>query len=148
MTDRPTSGPPVTTRPARKAPPPLGRYAAAVLADLARRTRFVDPAIASRWPDLVGPEIAALSRPGRLTGAGPGRTLEIIVPDGAAAARVAFEAEAIRRRLNEALGPGAIGRVAVRQRAEAAAADPRLETALSRFRAAVARRDGRDGADG
>lgn len=135
---------PIKTRPARKAPPPVGRFTAAIFAELARKTRFVDPAIASRWPDLVGTEIAGLCRPGRLAGGGRGGTLEIVVADGAAAARVEFEAEAIRRRLNDALGPGAIGRLVVRQRASGAADDPRLAAALSRFRAAVKKRDGRD----
>jgi hypothetical protein len=138
------SGRPVKTLPARKAPPPLGRFTAAVFADLARKTRFVDPALAARWTELAGPEIARLGRPGRLTGGGAGRTLEIVVPDGTAAARVAFEAEALRRRLNDALGPGAIRQIVVRQRSGEAPDDPRLATALSRFRATLKKRADRD----
>ncbi len=134
--------PPVVTRPARSAPPAVGRIAARIFADLARKTRYVDPNLAADWPRIVGPEIAGLCRPGRLTGGRLGRTLEVFAPNGAAAARVQFEAESIRRKVNELLGPGAVGRIAVRQ----AGARPndgvggersRLETALGRFRSAV-----------
>lgn len=139
-----TDAKPIRTRPARRAAPPVGRYTAAIFADLAEKTRFADPQLAARWGAIVGPEIAALCRPGRLTGAGAGRTLELVVRDGAAAARVEFEAEAIRRRLNDALGPGMIGRLSVRQKAGAAPSDPRLAAALSRFRAGVKKKTGQD----
>ncbi|GAB4530137.1 MAG: hypothetical protein Kow00133_18880 [Amphiplicatus sp.] len=133
----------IDTRPARPAPPGIGRYAAKVFAGLARETRYADPALAENWPTLAGPELADLCRPGRLTGA-RGGALEVFVPHGAAAARVQFEAEALRRRVNDYLGPGRVGRILVRQAGAAAAqagsgsgkAGP-LDGALSRFRASV-----------
>ncbi|HBS35132.1 MAG TPA: hypothetical protein DEA50_08670, partial [Parvularcula sp.] len=82
----------------RAAPPPLSRFSTALIASLARQTRFVDPDIAARWTELAGPELSKLCRPGRLTGGGTGRTLEVIVPHGAAAASVEFAAETLRRR--------------------------------------------------
>jgi len=125
-------GAPPPTRGPRAAAPPLSRFASALIADLARRTRFVDPDIAARWTELAGPEISRMCRPGRLTGGTAGRTLEVIVPHGAAAASVEFAAETLRRRLNDYFGPNAIDRIAVLQGpAPAGAPKPRL----SRFRA-------------
>lgn len=126
-------GPPPPTRGPRAAAPPLSRFSTELIADLARRTRFVDPDIAARWTELAGPELSKLCRPGRLTGGGTGRTLEVIVPHGAAAASVEFAAETLRRRLNGYFGPGAIGQIAVLQGTPPEApAKPRF----SRFRGA------------
>ena len=81
--------------------------------------------------------------PGRLSGGRLARTLEIWCSSGAAAARIQFEAETIRRKLNEFMGPGAVGRILVRQRASAAKVDPddRLGAALGRFRSSVSGED-------
>lgn len=130
---------PVITRAARQSAPGVSRFSSKVLADLARQTRFVDPSLAADWSRIVGPEFAALCRPGRLSGGRIGRTLEIVAGSGAAASRLHFEAEAIRRKVNEYLGPGAVARIAVRQ---AGAGGPdsdggKLDAALGRFRAAV-----------
>lgn len=101
------------TKPPRAAAPPLARAASALIADLARQTRFVDPEIAARWTDLAGPELSKLCRPGRLTGGPSGKTLEVVAPHGAAAASVEFAGETLRRRLNGYFGPDAIARIAV-----------------------------------
>ncbi len=124
------------TRGARQAAPAISRFSAGVLAGLAERTRFVDPDIIANWPVLAGPEISKLCRPGRMTGggsgkSGAGRTLEVIVPHGAAAASVEFAAETLRRRLNDYFGPGAIARIAIVQ--GPASAKP-AGGGLSRFR--------------
>ena len=55
--------PPRSTRPARSAAPAIARAGASVFADLAKRTKFMDPALAERWPALAGEKIAALARP-------------------------------------------------------------------------------------
>ena len=126
LPSRPTQGP-------RPAAPPLGRFASALIADLARRTRFVDPEIAARWTELAGPELSRLCRPGRLTGGPSGRTLEVIVPHGAAAASVEFAAETLKRRLNAYFGPNAIERIAVLHGATPGGSGPTPR--FSRFRA-------------
>lgn len=146
---------PRRTRPARLAPPKLGRAGAQVFAGLVRKTKFADPALAENWPTIAGPEIAALCRPGRITGAGAGRTLEVIAPSGAAAAQMQMLADDLKMRVNRYLGPNAVARLAIRQRAgtphrerpaasgtqpEAEDASP-LGRALSSFRAAVKRRN-------
>jgi hypothetical protein len=126
---RDLSAPP--TRGARPAAPPLGRAASALVADLARKTRFVDPDLAARWAEFAGPELSKICRPGRLSGGPVGRTLEVIVPHGAAATSVEFAAETLRRRLNGFFGPDAIGRIEIAQGPAPASPKPPL---FSRFR--------------
>lgn len=131
---------PVASKPARRAPPAIGRFANEIFSDLARRTRFVDPNLAVDWPRIVGTELAGLCRPGRLSGGRLGRSLEVYAASGAAASRVQFEAETLRRKVNEYLGPGVVGRIVVRQAADSA--EGGLESALGRFRAAVKAKSG------
>lgn len=109
------NGPPPQTRAARAPAPGLGRFTGEVIEGLARQTRFVDPELIARWPVLAGPELSKLCRPGRLTGGREGRTLEVVVPHGAAAASVEFASETLKRRLNDYFGPNAIVRIAVVQ---------------------------------
>lgn len=123
----------VVTRPQRPPPPHLNRYVSSLFADIAARTRFAEPALLERWTEIAGPELAALGRPGRLLGGTRRATLEIIALNGAAAARLQFEAESLRRRVNQFLGPDRVGQITVRQSGTAEAAP--VESALSRFRA-------------
>ncbi len=133
------------TRPVRAAPPKAARAAAEVFSRLARTTRFADPGLAENWPSIAGGEIAALARPGRLLGDRTGRTLELVVRDGAAAAEMQMRADDLIRAVNRYLGPGVVARIALRQKAgpptrreTAAPADNSpLSAALSSFRAAV-----------
>lgn len=121
---------PPQTRAARSPAPALARFTGEILADLARKTRFVDPELAAKWPRLAGEEVAGLCRPGRLTGGREGRTLEVIVPHGAAAAVVSAASEALRLRLNDYFGPDAIARIAIVQ----GGGHPGARGGLSRFR--------------
>lgn len=139
------------TRAARSGPPSIARASAAIFRDLAKRTKYVDPALAERWPQLAGEKLAGLCRPGRLTGRGPGRTLELYVANGAAASAVEMERDGLISRLNSYLGPGAVARISLiqtgrppagTQKLEAGAADAELGAALASFRAAVSRRSG------
>lgn len=127
-------GPPPPTKPPRAAAPALARFSSGILAGLARKTRFVDPEIIARWPALAGPELSRLCRPGRLTGGRFGRTLEVIAPHGAAATSIEFEAEALRRRLNQHFGPDSINRIKVVLGPAPKAADHLPHGRLSRFR--------------
>ncbi len=109
------NGPPPPTRGQRPSAPALGRFSTGVLEGLAQKTRFVDPELIARWTALAGPELSKICRPGRLTGSREGRTLEVIVPHGAAAASVEFAAETLKRRLNDYFGPNAVLRILVIQ---------------------------------
>ena len=120
----------VTTRPQRPPPPHLGLHLAKVCSGIAERTRFADPQLVGRWSEIAGPELARLSSPGRILGGVRNATLEIHVRNGAAAARIGIETDALKRRLNQVLGPGRIGHVQIRQ----AGADKPPPGTLSRFR--------------
>jgi hypothetical protein len=139
------------TRPVRPGPPKISRAAAEVFSRLARTTRFADPGLAENWPSIAGGELAKLGRPGRVLGNGPGRTLEVIVRDGAAAAEMQMRADDLIQAVNRYLGPGAVARIALRQKSGSARPEPDeprdgspLSAALSSFRAAVKARKPRD----
>lgn len=143
------------TRPARMAPPAIGRAGAGVFAVLAKKTKYMDPSLAGHWPPLAGPRLAALSRPGRITGTGRvGKTLELHVPNGAAAAEVQMNIDTLIKSINGYLGPGSVTRIAVLQSGKRAAPprenapkrpkpeddDSPLGSALASFRAAINKR--------
>lgn len=124
----------IKTKPRRSGPPRASKYTSALVANLARHTKFVDPNLSERWTAIVGREIAELCRPGRLTGGKSGRTLEVFAKNAAAAARVQFETETLKRQLNDYLGPGAVARIAVRHRETGQQHDEKpVKPALSRF---------------
>ena len=102
-----------------------------------------------------------------MTGRAGAKALEVFTANGAAAARVQFEAENIRAKVNDYLGPGAVGRIIVQQTgvqqtgrqsgatvAAASGGQPEsqaidgaeakpaagLESALGRFRASISAR--------
>lgn len=109
-------GPVQQTKPVRRGPPKASRAAAAVFSRLAKSTRYADPGLVENWPSIVGAEIAAFGRPGKLHGNGPGRTLEVIVRDGAAGTEMQMRADDLILAVNRFLGPDAVNRIAVRQR--------------------------------
>lgn len=128
-----------------------------MFARLARATRYAEPGLSENWPSIAGTEIAALCRPGRVLGNGPGRTLEVVTPNGAAATAVQMQADTLLEAVNRFLGPGAVGRLSIRQSAASgpgekraaagtgeapdAGRDPGLGAALSSFRSAVSARN-------
>lgn len=148
------------TRPARRAPPKIAAAGANVFAALAKKTKFADPELIGHWPTIAGKDLAALCRPGRITGmrAAGSRSLEVIAANGAAAAETQMRADELLTKVNRYLGPNAVVRIAVRQTnkttppAVAAPSGARKATdeasplgeALSSFRSAVARRNTND----
>lgn len=138
------------TKPVRRGPPKAARAAAAVFSRLAKTTSYADPGLSENWPTIAGSAVAALGRPGRVIGNGPGRTLEIIVRDGAAAAELQMRTGELIQAVNRYLGPDAVSRIAIRQRAGARREpqqhpaddnDSPLASALSSFQAAVKARN-------
>ena len=110
------------TRGPRKAAPPLRHYSSSVLRTLARTTRFMDPALADRWTEIVGEEIASLCWPGRLSPGSSARSLEVMTRSGAEATRLALFQDDIITRVNRVLGPGTVARLTIRQSAQRNAA--------------------------
>lgn len=132
------------TKPARRAPPRIARASAEVFAALTRKTKYAEPSLAENWPSIAGAEIAALCRPGRITGGRTARTLEVRAPSSAAATTLAMRLDDLQTRVNRFLGPGAIARITIQQSAtqspvtQPADDDPSpLGQALASFRAAV-----------
>jgi len=139
------------TKSARRAPPKIARASADVFAKLVRKTKYAEPSLAENWPSIAGGEIAELCRPGRITGPRSGRTLEVSAPSGAAATALAMRLDDLLARVNRYLGPNAISRISIIQRATRAPEKPAgsqsadddpspLGRALASFRAAVEKR--------
>lgn len=106
---------PRPTKPARKAATVAATKTGIVMARVAQRTRFADPALVRIWKDVVGEEFASLCRPGRMSGGRANRTFEVCTPNGAAATAVTLKMDELKERLNAHYGPGTIGVVKVRQ---------------------------------
>ena len=142
------------TRRARRAPPSVAKAGSAVFSRLAKKTKYVDPNLADDWLSIAGPEIAALCRPGRITGMPGARTLELHTESSAAALQLQGQTDDLLSRLDGYFGPGVVTRISFRQtagrrragshtpQAAESVQDSGLQTALSSFRKAVARRGG------
>ncbi len=73
---------------------------------------FAQARLASLWADVIGPDLAPLCTPVKLTTArGPaGGTLTVAVA-GALAPQVQMMVPVLRERINRAMGPGTVGRI-------------------------------------
>jgi len=118
------------TRPQRRPPPPAGRALTAFVRELDARFGQGSSALAARWREVVGPEIARRTEPVKLVkgrNGGPS-SLEIRVA-GPAAAIIQHQAHEILARVNLFLGPEAVQKLRIVQgplrRAEAPAPPPR-----------------------
>jgi hypothetical protein len=82
----------------------------------ANRRGYAEARLKTLWPDIAGPEIAALARPLKLTTPrGPAGGLLTLGVAGANGPRVQMLLPLIRERVNAALGPCAIGRIQITQ---------------------------------
>ncbi|MEO1040735.1 MAG: DUF721 domain-containing protein [Pseudomonadota bacterium] len=125
----------VRTKPIRKAAPPIGRSLGPHIARLAAASGAMDPRLASEWPSIAGPEIAALCRPLRIINRGRSQALEVAVKSGAAAMKIQYAQEALLGRIRQHLGMPRLQRLVFREGKEArnwqtrrlSAAPPRTE---------------------
>lgn len=129
------------TKPVRRAAPGISRAGLDILSRLAQKTRFADPALSEHWTTIVGRELAAQCRPGRITGRAGDGMLEVCAPSGAAAAFVQMQSDLLIDLVNRFAGPGTIRHLRIRQLTPATPEDPALGAALASFRAAVKRRE-------
>jgi hypothetical protein len=104
------------TRPARRPPPPLARSLTPTLKALDERFGQGPGALAARWTEVVGPDIARRTEPVKLTkgrNGGPS-SLEIRVA-GPSAAIIQHQALEILARVNLFLGAGAVQKLRIVQ---------------------------------
>jgi predicted nucleic acid-binding Zn ribbon protein len=94
----------------REDPQPLAAAIDGLLGDQGWRTAAAVGSVFGRWEQIVGPEVAAHTRPDRF---GDGELL-VIADSTAWATQVRLLAATLVRRLNEELGNGTVRRVVVR----------------------------------
>ena len=109
------------TKSPRSFPRPLSELLGATLGEAFRAQGFASTEIISRWPDIVGAEIAAHSEPLKITWPRPNReeTAEpatlVLRVEGPAALEIQHLSAVILERVNRFFGWQAIGRLAIRQ---------------------------------
>jgi hypothetical protein len=102
-------------------PRPLSELLGATLGDALKAQGFASTEIISRWPDIVGPEIAAHSEPLKINwpraAAEDARETATLVlrVEGPAALEIQHLSAVILERVNRFFGWQAIGRIALRQ---------------------------------
>ncbi|MBM9593463.1 DUF721 domain-containing protein [Roseitranquillus sediminis] len=97
------------------------RAAASLVEDRVRKAGesrgFAVMRLLTRWPEIVGPDLAQLARPGKVSyGRGFGATLTLVC-SGSAAPMVQMQAPRIVERVNACYGYAAISRIKVTQTA-------------------------------
>lgn len=104
------------TRPAPRPAPPAGRALASFVRELDEKYGRGAGALEPRWREIVGDQLARVTRPQKLTKsrAGGGGTLELRVA-GPAALLVQHQSADILARVNLFLGPGAVEKLRIAQ---------------------------------
>lgn len=90
----------------------LGKAVSGLLDPAARKHGFASAELLARWPEIAGPEIAAVTRPVKLARSGQGRpaTLHLTVRLGHLL-DLTYETDRLISRINDYLGGAVIGRV-------------------------------------
>ena len=94
----------------RDDPQPLSTALDGLLADQGWRTAAAVGSVFGRWDQLVGPDVAAHTRPERFSDG----ELVVLADSSAWATQVRLLTSAVLRRLNEELGHGTVTKVVVR----------------------------------
>lgn len=104
------------TRPVPRPAPPAGRTLAPLIKELDAKFGRGAGALEPRWREIVGDQLARVTRPQKLTKGrgGAGGTLELRVA-GPAALLVQHQSADILRRVNLFLGEGAVERLRIAQ---------------------------------
>ena len=97
---------------------PAGALIAAQTSTAAGKRGYADARLKALWRDIVGPEIAGVAAPVKLTPTrGPAGGLLTLGVQGANGPQVQMLLPLIRERVNAALGPGTVGRARITQAA-------------------------------
>lgn len=115
-------------------PVPVSDLVTELLDPVLRRRAGISVALVQSWEEIVGPRLAAMSRPLKIQwpsrpgddGAFEPGTL-VVACEGLAALHVQHQTSEILARLNAFLGFSAIGRVRIVQKPVASAAPPRAQ---------------------
>jgi predicted nucleic acid-binding Zn ribbon protein len=102
--------PPRASRARRDDPQPLGSAIAGLLRDQGWQAAAAVGSVFGRWPEIVGAEMAAHTRPDRLDG----DELVVIADSTAWATQVRWLAKDLIRTLNAELGSGTVNKVKIR----------------------------------
>lgn len=126
------------TRPAHRAPPPVGRKLAPIIKALDDKFGKGEGALHARWREIVGEALGAHSEPIKVirNRGGGGGTLQLKV-DGPMAALVQHQAPDILARANLILGSGAVDKLRIVQgpvKPPIAALDPAAKVRARRAR--------------
>ena len=82
----------------------------------AARQGYAQARLRALWPEIAGPEFAAICAPVRLARArGPAGGLLTVAVSGAHAPQLQMLIPLLRERINATLGPGAVGRIQLTQ---------------------------------
>jgi len=108
-------------KPARSFPRPLSELLGAILSDALKSQGFASAEIITRWPDIVGTEIAVHSEPikinwPRAAGNEPPEPATLVLRvEGPVAIEIQHLSAVILERVNRFFGWQAIGRIVLRQ---------------------------------
>ena len=109
------------SKPSRGYPRPLSDLLSATLTDVLKAQGFASAEILSRWADIVGREVAAMSEPLKINwprpvGDDPPEPATLVLRvEGPAALEIQHMSAVILERVNRFFGWQAIGRIALRQ---------------------------------
>jgi len=93
-----------------------GALIAAQTRTAAAKRGYAAARLRALWPEIAGPEIAAVAEPLRLAAArGPAGGLLTLAVHGANGPQVQMLVPLIRDRVNAAMGPGTVGRIRITQ---------------------------------
>lgn len=116
---------------------PASQLVAARVKNVGESRGFAVARLLTHWAEVVGPEIAAHSRPVRIShGKGFGATLTLLVA-GARAPLVQMQLEQIRDKVNACYGFNAVARIALTQTAPTGFAEGQAEFTPAPRRAAA-----------
>lgn len=97
----------------------------AQLGSVAGRRGYAEARLQALWPEIAGPDCAAITRPVKLTlPRGPAGGLLTLAVSGAHAPQVQMLIPMILDRVNAALGPGRVGRIQLTHAGAAGFAEP------------------------
>ena len=111
----------VMNKPARNEPKQLRDVAGKIVGDSFRRQGFASAELVTRWSDIAGADVAALSEPLKIQwrrpadGEDPEPGTLVLRVEGPAAIEIQHFASQICERVNQFLGWRAVGRLALRQ---------------------------------